>query len=285
MTAHDSGIYDGYSVAQGPSDSLDPQMVSDRQSTMHTVLPLLDHQNLKKIHLQLKHGTVSTVRDYARPAGMWHADMEGVVKAIITDCGFHLCDLPAPHPKVATRTPTDHPKGLVSIDVIKLESQNFLHPVDECTSWSEAAAIPSKSMDCHSRTFYEMHVHRRGTPFNIRCDNEYNNGPFLDFCRTMYIALVPVAANDHEPTARSKTQTGPCGVVSTALGPVTNDHRALLLRPKPCLVRISCSGRREHRHSNYYTTVGRPYTLNWMPTYLPRPQCKNTSNSWHVDDY
>lgn len=68
--------------------------------------------------------------------GLWHADLYDFIKYIISDCGCRFGDPPTPHPKVATRPPTDRPQALVSIDVIKLEGKYFLHLVDECTSWS-----------------------------------------------------------------------------------------------------------------------------------------------------
>lgn len=128
--------------------------------------------------------------------------MENVVKFIIMDCGCLLGDPLTPHPKVATRPPTDRPQALISIDVIKLEGNNFLHSVDECTSWSEATHIASKfgfkSMEFQTKVLYDMHILRHGPPLTIRCDNEYNNGPFAEFCKNMGIVLLPVAANDHE---------------------------------------------------------------------------------------
>lgn len=158
----------------------------------------LSRQDLKKVHLKLKHGTGTAVRDYVRSVVLWHADLDEVVRSVITNCGCRLGDPPTPHPKVAARPPTDRPQALVSIDVIKLEGKDILHSVDECTSLSEAAHIFSKSMECQSKVFYNMHVLRHGPPLSIRCDNKYNNGPFADFCKTMDIALLPMASNDHE---------------------------------------------------------------------------------------
>lgn len=83
------------------------EAVPDGLSGLGEEPPLLSRQDLKKIHLQLKHGTITAVRDYVRSAGMWHANMYDVVQSIITDCGCRLGDPPTTHPKVATRPPTD----------------------------------------------------------------------------------------------------------------------------------------------------------------------------------
>lgn len=56
----------------------------------------------------------------------------------------------------------------------------------------------SNSMECQTKVFYNMHILRHGPTLTIRCDNEYNNGPFEGFCKTMEIALLLVAANDYE---------------------------------------------------------------------------------------
>lgn len=53
-------------------------------------------------------------------------------------------------------------------------------------------------MEFQTKVFYNMHILRHGPPLTIRCENEYNNGYFEDFFKTMDIALLPVAAKDHE---------------------------------------------------------------------------------------
>lgn len=59
-------------------------------------------------------------------------------------------------------------------------------------------AYTSKSMDCQLSTFTRIHLWRHGSPLVIRCDNEFDNRDFKDFCLEQGIHRAPVAANNHK---------------------------------------------------------------------------------------
>lgn len=86
----------------------------------------------------------------------------------------------------------------VSIDVLHFEERNFLHSVDEATSWSEAMPIVTKTISHQISVLERMNIWRQGAPLIIRCDNEYNNKEFQEFYLMNGTQIVPVAANDHE---------------------------------------------------------------------------------------
>ena len=124
--------------------------------------------------------------------------MNDLIEDVIQQCSCNLAFAPRPHAKVGARPPSTEPQANISIDVVHLGGKNFIHAVDECTSWSEVGHISSKAMDVQIRVLYRMQHLRHGPPKTIRCDNEYNNKDFQAFCATNETQLIPVAADDHE---------------------------------------------------------------------------------------
>lgn len=160
--------------------------------------PYLNKREVIKLHLQLRHGTATSMENYIRAAGLWHGSMQNTIAEIIQQCGCQLAFAPKPHVKVGVRPPSTEPQACISIDVIHLEGKNYIHSIDECTTWSEAGCIPNKSMESQIRVLKRMQHLRHGAPRTIRCDNEYNNTEFKEFCKQYGTELIPTAANDHE---------------------------------------------------------------------------------------
>ena len=158
----------------------------------------LSRNDITKLHLHLKHGTATAIENYIRAAGMWDKSLKRFIDDVLLSCPCRLAFAPSPHPKVASRPPSSSPQSRISIDVIKLGGKNFLHSVDECTLWSEAAVIYRKSMDIQISALRRIQQLRHCPPGTIRCDREYDNSKFRAFCSETNTALIPVAANDHE---------------------------------------------------------------------------------------
>lgn len=158
----------------------------------------LSKHDVHKLHLHLRHATATSLKNYIRAAGMWDTSMESIIGDVIQTCPCRLAHPPTPHVKVATRPPSTSPQAHISLDIIHLGGKNYLHTVDECTTWSEAGHIPNRTMETQIRVLTRIHHLRHGAPKTIRCDNEYNNDEFQTFCNEHGTTLLPVAANDHE---------------------------------------------------------------------------------------
>ncbi len=158
----------------------------------------LTRRDITKLHLQLRHGTASALEKYIRAAGLWVNEMAQVIDDVLLKCPCRVASNPVPHTKVASRPPTTDPQAFISIDVVQLGGKNFLHTVDECTSWSEVGHIHRKSMDVQISVLRLIQHLRHGPPRTIRCDREYDNEQFKEFCSEHDTELLPVAANDHE---------------------------------------------------------------------------------------
>lgn len=159
---------------------------------------ILDKAGISKLHLQLRHGTKTALTKYIRAAGLWGDTTSHDIEEVIQACGCRIAMPPKPHTKVGRRPPTAEPQKRISIDVIHLGGNNYLHVVDECTSWSEAGRISRKSMNVQIDVLRQIQFLRHGPPEFIRCDREYDNEEFRAFCAEHGTELVPVAANDHE---------------------------------------------------------------------------------------
>lgn len=106
----------------------------------------LTPNEILKLDLGLGHGSYTDVEAYIKSAGMWHKSMCNELSRVLETCGFILIKPPKTHPKVAVLPPSAQTMIGISIDVMCLEGNNFLHSVDECSTWSKAGRIPSKTL-------------------------------------------------------------------------------------------------------------------------------------------
>ncbi len=157
-----------------------------------------DPSHLRKLHLQLKHGTHSAMREWIRAAGKWSAELDECISSLIDECSCKLAKAPRPHPVASTTLPVSEKQTVVAVDVIFLEGVPCLHVVDKCTGWSETAVLRSRNMSQQVSEFMRIQPHRHGNPEVIYGDREYLNLDFKNMCNDISARFVPLAANDHE---------------------------------------------------------------------------------------
>ena len=178
------------------SDSLGA--IADRPREVVRRKRHLEKADIRKIHLQLRHASRTSMLRYIKLAGITDKNVRKMVDAVVSECPCNLALPPKPHSKISARPPSDRPQERISIDVIHLEGRNYLHAVDESSRWSEAGHICSKAMRVQIDVLYRMQHLRHGSPKFIRCDREYFNSEFRAFCDQHQTELIAVAANDHE---------------------------------------------------------------------------------------
>lgn len=79
---------------------------------------------VRKLYLQLRHGTLSSVENYIRAAGMWDKVMDQKIADVIGQCECQLAFEPRTHVKVAPGPPSTEQQARISIDVIYLGGKN-----------------------------------------------------------------------------------------------------------------------------------------------------------------
>jgi len=83
--------------------------------------PAFEYDDLKKLHLQLRHGALSEMRTWLKTAGKWDSNLELNIKSLIEDCGCGDADHPKPHAKVSVKPPVRNKQQEVAVDVVFLE--------------------------------------------------------------------------------------------------------------------------------------------------------------------
>lgn len=129
-------------------DVLDMTMTTNNDATMTTYKKRIQQNkstlctaDIKKLHIQPRHDTATEIENYIRAAGLWDNTLEQTIEDVIISCPCRTVSRSAPHAKVATRPPSTESQANISIDVILIGGRNYIHTVDECTSWSEAGHI------------------------------------------------------------------------------------------------------------------------------------------------
>ena len=158
----------------------------------------LSNNELRKLHLQLGHGTLTQTKEFIRSARMWKENYGARLEKIISSCPCVLEKPPPPRPVCSKAVAPTTPQEEVAVDIVYFRSKPFLHSIDLCTKWSETGYLRTKRLCDQIKTFTKIQLYRHGVPANIRGDQEYNKTEFRDFCGSINATLVPVAANHHE---------------------------------------------------------------------------------------
>lgn len=108
---------------------------------------ILTVKDVLKLHLQLRHGTSTALKNYIRATDLWDSKMEHRINNVIQTFECLSAFMSKLNFKVSLRPPSLEPQTSISIDIIHLERKNYLHSINECISWSEAGYICRKTMD------------------------------------------------------------------------------------------------------------------------------------------
>eukprot|EP00171_Calliarthron_tuberculosum_P005577 IDg5577t1 len=160
--------------------------------------PSFDPHNLKKLHIQLKHGTKSQMTDWIKSVEEWVPELENCIDQLLMECPCVTAHPPIPHSAVSIRLPNSQKQTDVSVDTVFFEGVPCLHVVCKSTRWSEADALRSNNLRDHVAMFKKIQVYRHGPPLRIHGDNQFVKGDFAAMCDEIGAKFVPSAANDHE---------------------------------------------------------------------------------------
>lgn len=157
---------------------------------------------LRKIHLHLKHGTATQMKDYLKVAQWWSPGLESSIDKVVESCPCTLGDGPSPHPIVGTKPPSTLKQTHVSIDVITISGMPFLHCIDHGTKWSETEGLRSHALTEQVRAFKVAQLYRHGVPRVVTADGEYCKGAFKDMCAELNIQLITTPGHSHQCNGR-----------------------------------------------------------------------------------
>ena len=185
------GVYSPETSNNYPKTSSGTEMPTSRKRT-------LDLNLLKKLHLQLKHGSYAAMKDWIKGAGMWEPELDESIKSLIAECSCTTAQEPLPHPVASISLPEREPQVSVCLDDVYFEGVPCLHVMDKCTQWSEASVLRSRKLSIQAEVFIRIQILRHGVPQKITGDNEFSKGDFKAMCDEYGIIFNAVAANDHE---------------------------------------------------------------------------------------
>jgi len=119
-----------------------------------------DPKNLKKLHLQLKHGSHKAMREYLRAANYWNPEFDDNISSLIEECGCIVANGPLPHAVVSSSPVPKSKQTHIGLDVIFIEGVACLHSVCRLTGWSETISLSSRRLEEQSEAFMKSQIHR-----------------------------------------------------------------------------------------------------------------------------
>ena len=158
----------------------------------------LGKKEIRKIHLQLRHGSKTEIINWLKAANKWKKNLNPIIDEVIEDCGCSLASPPSPHPVASITPPSSAKHEKACMDIVFLESTPILHVIDKATGWSETGILRSRRAEDQVKLFKSIYTLRHGAPKIIYADNEFKNSAFEAFCHTNDIELISIAANAHE---------------------------------------------------------------------------------------
>lgn len=140
---------------------------------------------MKKIHLQLRHGTKTTSEEYIRAAVLRSSDAESSINEVLLQCNCRLAHRLKPHTKVGTRPPGTNIQNQVSIGVIHFKGTNFLHSVNHRSARLETCIFSRKSIHVRNNVLHRMQLLPHGHLELTHCDYEYETNNLRSSAKTV----------------------------------------------------------------------------------------------------
>lgn len=133
---------------------------------------------MRKLHVQLKHSTISQLRNYLKAGYLCDAQFLPIITTVVSSCRFQLAFTPVPHPVSSTHPPGEDIQCHVAVDVIALDGERYLHCIGRTTGWSEAGKLNRRDLSEQVRAFRHIQINLHGVPRTVLCDREYIKGLF-----------------------------------------------------------------------------------------------------------
>ena len=181
-----------------PSSSIEAERNHTKSSVKKHSRDKFDPSDLRKLHLQLKHGSHTAMREWIRAGGLWEDELDECIENLLHDSTCKIAKVPNPHPIVSKRLPITTKQTHVAVDVIFFEGVPCLHVVCRCTGWSETTMLRNRQLSEQTAAFLRIQSYRHGTPKVLYSDGEYFKGAFKEMCDAHGIEMRPSAAEDHE---------------------------------------------------------------------------------------
>ncbi len=105
-----------------------------------------DARHIKKLHLQLRHGTATQMRDWISAAGRWRVELDAEKRTVLLACPCKLAQSPRPHPVVSSTVPARQKMADVAIYIVYINGTPVLHSVGKCTGWSETGVLRRREL-------------------------------------------------------------------------------------------------------------------------------------------
>lgn len=124
------------------------------------------------------------------------------IDEVLQSCPCRLGRGLDPHPVVGTSLPSFERQAYLSLDIMVLEGDRFLHCVDHCTGWSELARLCNRTLAEQVRVFKNVQLLRHDVPRHITADGEYGKQLFRDMCEELEIGLTTTPGHSHQSNGR-----------------------------------------------------------------------------------
>lgn len=156
---------------------------------------LLNRKETAKQHIQVRIGTLTAIEKYICAAGLLDEKTQNICGWVIMDCNRRTSFSPSPHTKAVPRSSSIDPQAHITIDVVHSERRNYIHAVDESTTWSEATTLSERVWSYRYQKYDEIII---SDTARWRLISAIENTRYTSICYKTWPEMVVVTANDHE---------------------------------------------------------------------------------------
>lgn len=126
-----------------------------------------DAKNLRKLHIQLHHGSKRQIINRIKYSRRWYSNLDSCMDALLEYCQCKIANNLYLHPVVSSRPPPDRKQTHVSIDIVFIEGVPCFHVICKAASWTETNALPNSSITQILNIFKRIQVLRHGAKQTI----------------------------------------------------------------------------------------------------------------------
>lgn len=159
---------------------------------------LLKLPDLEKLHKQLGDATRTQMKTFIRESQTWDASYKDLMDKLILRCPCSLAALPPSRLVCTTNAIPEKNQTQLSINVVYFNRKPFLHVIDDRPRWSEIGLLRTRRLQDQIMFLKRIQFNRHGLLDVIHGDHAFINQPFCQFCQSMEIRFVAVAANHHQ---------------------------------------------------------------------------------------
>ena len=159
-----------YKIGNDPSPSSlqfvpkDSPGIYPRTLLTTSLSPVFDFANLRRIHINASHASLSDMVTGLKWAKVWKPEMYDCLVKLLENCSCFLSRDKKPHPIVSMEDTEDLKLQVIKMDFVYFNGIPFLHVMDKKLKWSEIGMLRDRPMKSMLSILKERLLYRYGTP-------------------------------------------------------------------------------------------------------------------------